>query len=296
MITAVPYVKIEAQRIVVWHHLDGYVRKKNNTSFVSENNKKGKVKGKLSPSAKKKIKNIIISWLSTLQFFYLRYGKSLNDVRKHIKFITLTISEKQKHSDEHIKNKMLVRMIEVLKRKYNLTNYLWIAETQKNGNIHFHIITNTNIYHKDLRNEWNKIQERNGYLDKYYLKHNHKDANSTDIHTLIKVRNLTAYLTKEATKGQQVRPIEGKIWGCSKELLNIKSYNSLATHKLSDTIEKLKSYDQVQEFKDDFFAVYFYESVRIFEELFISEREDIRDFYEQQMVEFFQSDIDNFFN
>ena len=282
-IIAVDYVKIASGKITSYRYLEGYYRGKNKTSFTSENNTKGKIKGKLSPGAKKRIKKIITVWLSSVQFYLMSKNYSLKETGKYIKFITLTLSAPQAHTDKDIKQKMLNQFLTKLKRKYGLKNYLWIAETQGNGNIHFHIITNTNIHHKLIRDTWNKIQNNYGYIDRFEKKFKHRNPNSTDIHVLKKIRNLNAYLTKEATKGQQNRLIDGKLWGCNKELMQITEYETVYSPQVDNVLFNLKQKKDLQVFEDNFFAVYFYESLDIFEFLKFRELPDMYAHYEEMM-------------
>ena len=281
--TTVELCKIESERIVIYKRLIGYVPKKNKTSFKTQDNTKGKVKGKLSKGAKKHIKNIINLWITSIQFYLLANGQSLVNTRKHIKFITLTLSQKQFTSDEAIKREMLNEFLIIMKRKYKMRNYLWIAETQKNGNLHFHIITDTFINHQTLRSVWNKIQDKNGYLENYNKKFGHKDANSTDINYLKKIHNITAYLTKEATKGQQIRSIEGKLWNCSKNLLELETYENIYNGEINDTLNNMHEKKHLQVYTDKFFSVIFYESYNFFDNIVTELETDLFKHYIKQM-------------
>lgn len=275
--------KIESNRIILYKSLEGYYRTSNRTSFTSNQNPKGVIKGKLSDNSKKKIKNIVISWLSTVQFYLLSNGYSLSETGKHIKFITLTLSDTQHHGDKEIKALMLNRFLTRIKRNYGMQNYLWIAETQRNGNLHFHIITDINIHHKALRDSWNKIQRDNGYLNTYYEKNKHYNANSTDIHTLKKINNLAAYLSKEMTKGQGNRPISGKLWGCSENLLKLKSFESLLNSGTVSFIDRIRELKETRILRDEWFTVIFFDSIKYFEELDFNELPEIYDYYHEQM-------------
>ena len=282
-ITSVYNVKIESNRIIIYKSLEGYYRERNKTSFTSKQNPKGIIKGKLSNNAKKKIKNIVLTWISTVQFYLLSNGYSLSETNKYFKFITLTLSDKQKDDDKTIKRKMLDRFIILIKRKYGVKNYLWISETQKNGNIHFHLLTDINIHYKLIRQQWNKIQKDNGYLDNYYRKHKNYDANSTDIHSLKKIDNIGAYLTKEITKGQSSRKIIGKLWGCSENMLKLKSFETLMSYGTEKFLNKLEAQSKTRTLKDNWFSLLFFESVKFFELLDFNELPELYKYYENQM-------------
>ena len=278
----IDYVKIESGRVTIWTQLDGYTPKKNKTSFTSDDNTKGKVKGSLSLGASKRIKKIIFVWLSAIQFDLLSRGHSLKQTRKQIKFITLTLPVKQMHTDKEIKRDMLNNFLIQLKRSYGVKNYLWIAETQGNGNLHFHIITNVNIAWQTIRKIWNTILNNYGYIDKFEEKYKHRDPNSTDIHVLKKVRNLSAYLTKEMTKNQKSRKIDGKLWGCSKNLLKLEPYETVYSPQLNNVVWEMDKRNELDVFRDKFFAVMFYKSVEIFEQMKFDEVPEIYEHYQKQ--------------
>lgn len=282
-ITLVVNVQIASNRIILYKSLEGYYRGEPKSSFRDNNYDNGKVKGKLSKNAQKRIKNIIITWISTIQFYLLSKGYSLSETRKHFKFITLTLSGKQFHDDKYIKRFMLNGFITLLKRKYGLKNYLWVAETQKNGNIHFHMIVDINIHHKTIRNAWNALQRRHGYLDNFFKVNKHYNANSTDVHVSKKVDNLPAYLSKEMSKGQGSRPIIGKLWGCSDNLLKLKSFETLLSSGTMDMLDKLCKVDKTRELQDEWFSVIFFESVKYFEVLDFNELPEMYLYYKNQM-------------
>ena len=62
-----------------------------------------------------------------------------------------------KYSDNEIKEKLLNQFFTELRNRYDVQRYMWKAETQANGRIHFHIIIDVFIYHIFLRNMWNRI-------------------------------------------------------------------------------------------------------------------------------------------
>ncbi|GAH42212.1 unnamed protein product, partial [marine sediment metagenome] len=111
--------------------------------------------------------------------------------------------------------------------------YLWKAEKQKNGRIHFHIITDKFIPWNELRNVWNKHQQTLGYVTGYRedrqlwhrdgfkyapqyaprwdlaaqkkayregLRTDWDNPNSVDIHGTRHIINLKAYFSKEISK------------------------------------------------------------------------------------------------
>lgn len=168
-----------------------------------------------------------------------------NKINFKLTFITLTLSATQHNTDEEIKSKLLNNFLTSARRKWNMKDYIWKAEKQENGNIHFHILSNNYIKHQELRAEWNKIQNKPGFnyvnLHSQNMQEYFKDGfrifinskrtieqqleayntnkainwtnpNSTDIHSLYKIKNISAYmskyLAKAVTKTDRVKQLE----------------------------------------------------------------------------------------
>ncbi len=148
-----------------------------------------------------------------------------NPVQYKLTFITLTLPSKQIHSDNEIKSKCLNQFLIELKKNYGVSRYIWKAEKQENNNIHFHIIADKYIKWKEIRECWNRIVNKLGYVDRYesnmrefykngfrlsthskdkrtenqqkkafqtLVDNNYRNPNSTDIHALYKVKNIQA--------------------------------------------------------------------------------------------------------
>ena len=84
-------------------------------------------------------------------------------------FITLTLPVPQFHSDIQIKG-ALNQFLTQLRTKFNLKNYVWKAELQKNESIHFHILIDIPIHHKAIRYYWNQALEVLGYVSAFQSK------------------------------------------------------------------------------------------------------------------------------
>lgn len=112
-----------------------------------------------------------INWL-----YYLSKAKSVStkngkDIYNFkIGFVTLTLSSKQKHPTKYITENMLNQFLTEIRLKYNMINYVWRLEFQKNGNVHYHLVTDTFLPYDDIRTVWNRIQYKNGYIQEYQKK------------------------------------------------------------------------------------------------------------------------------
>jgi hypothetical protein len=84
-----------------------------------------------------------------------------------IVFITLTLPSKQIHSDKEITNKCFNQLLIELSKYHNVKKYVWRAEKQDNGDIHYHLLINEFIEWSELRKRWNRICNKLGYVDEY---------------------------------------------------------------------------------------------------------------------------------
>jgi len=190
-------------------------------------------KGKVSAIAKRKI-------LRALKYLLLMANeKTIHNIytgrmfKFKIAFITLTLPSQQIHDDNQIKSELLNQFLIELRKFYKVKNYIWRAEKQKNGNLHFHIIVDKFIPQQELRDRWNRIINKLGYVDRYReaqkewhkngfrvrkellktwpkekqlaaykrgQKINWNSPNTTDIHSVQKIHNVKQYIAKYLTK------------------------------------------------------------------------------------------------
>src|SRR3990172_1533152 len=260
----IPMIKIHPSKIITYNEINWHpnrpARKESTTSSTSliQVEKNGKIELKrvsnsflnssrqggknLSKQAKKRLKLAIEYFLLINKPQNGKSGYSGQHYQKQITFITLTLPSKQIHTDNVIKSKCLNQLLIEMSRYHKVEQYIWRAEKQKNGNIHFHILADRYIIWSDVRNRWNRIVNKLGYvgrykdeqmkfhengfqvrselLQKWSLEHQKKayergkrlnwnDPNSTDIHSIYGITNIKSYLTKYLTKeeGTQEPPI-----------------------------------------------------------------------------------------
>lgn len=206
--------------------------------FKMPSNKTG---GVLSASAKKNLKNCVGYLILRTQKKYATSKNKYPNVSNKIGFITLTLPSEQKHIDTEIKDKCLNQFLVELRKNYNITEYVWRAEKQYNGSIHFHILVNKFIPHSEIRERWNRIIDKFGYVERYRNKFkdltfrefiqvqpirqkkghrmedrirqyqrgketNWSSPNSTDIHNLKHVDNAARYISKYVSKSVDDKP------------------------------------------------------------------------------------------
>ena len=92
-------------------------------------------------------------------------GKTLFSFKMN--FITLTLPATQCHATAEITGICLNQFLTECKEKFNLQNYVWRLEFQKNGNAHYHIATDTYIDYTSCKLIWNRCLQKLGYISRY---------------------------------------------------------------------------------------------------------------------------------
>lgn len=186
-------------------------------------------------------------------------------------FVTLTLSSAQIHPDNIIKALFLNQFLTEAKKRWNVSRYVWRAEKQLNGNIHFHILTDKFIPWSELRDVWNRIQNKLGYVDRYRdnlrkfhaggfhprkdllkfwpmesqikaykfgLKTDWNNPNSTDIHNLRHVGNVKRYVAKYMSKNASERI----------RLVRVKFLHECLMDRINLSDEQLQEYEELREY------------------------------------------------
>ena len=86
-------------------------------------------------------------------------------------FITLTLPSKQKEPSIDITQKYFNQFLTEIKQRTTFKNYVWRLEFQKNGNVHYHIASDTYLDYFFIQKIWNRIISKGGYVADYQNKH-----------------------------------------------------------------------------------------------------------------------------
>lgn len=197
-------------------------------------------------------------------------------------FITLTLPSTQIHPDKYIKDHLLQPFLRYLQR-YFVASYVWKAESQLNGNIHFHITIDTFVPWRKIQTKWNRICKNHGYCEVNSSGQNNMGDASTQIKAIRNENDLSktvgGYLTKGSieeknrralktkklslqeiierfpyiscnikTKQHYSRFIEGRIWGCSENLSKIRIFTdeTVNSERFQETEHKFFHDNNVQ--------------------------------------------------
>jgi len=214
--------------------------------------------GKVNKHTQKRIRRAvdILSQISDWQKVYNPITMK-NDVIRLV-FITLTIPNSTiKPTGKQGYQQLLKPFIQTMKRLHNMHTYIWKAELQKNGMIHYHITTNTFIRYDIIKKRWNELLTKHNYLTDYYTKHLHYDANSTDVHKVYNDNMIEAYLEKYISKvNDDELSIIGKVWDCSQDLKGAKYFTTDFREWHIPNIHKLSSHKDYYCKIEDHFTIH----------------------------------------
>lgn len=254
----VKYCSISSDSIIVYDFHEGCKRKNNVSVKSKENLSKAYKSPSLSKGSARKIKKIITHWMLAINMTQKKQHGSGKIKRRYMVMITLTLPSVQVDSDKEIKRKYLNNFLIQLKAKYHVKNYLWVAEKQKNGNIHFHIMVDKFIRKEDVTVLWNKVLSNGDYLSNYQKRFGDKLPPNVKLTGQKNMQNPAEYLTKYVTKAEKTQPIEGVKWACTSELREITKIKFLCKDWYRDFLYYYKDVLKVKYFENDYVQVFYF--------------------------------------
>lgn len=263
---AVPITKfkIRSNSVVFYPSFELFSTLRGLTAQSQENLLDNRVKGYLSATSSRKVRDMVENWVNACKAAQIRSKKKLDF---YLCFVTLTLPSEQVHSDKDIKRKCLNKFLIYAKRYLKVKNFIWKAEPQKNGNIHFHVVFDRFCSWERIRKIWNDILAPLGYIESFSKKHGHNNPNSIDVMSMQKdkkgvpIRFIGAYMAKYMSKtakmgDRQDRPIDGRIWGCSDRLKELKCFSGFDDKTTEIFYKSLKENENLSEFSGEFFRVF----------------------------------------
>ncbi|HMG38017.1 MAG TPA: hypothetical protein VK566_02440 [Nitrososphaeraceae archaeon] len=156
--------------------------------------------GSLSSQSKSKVTAAIhaLRLISNWKYVWVQDTKQAWKFRMN--FITLTIPYPQMHSDQMIMKECFNPMLKYLTQNAKMNSYVWKAEAQSNGDLHFHITTNVFIHYAKVRKKWNSYLAKLGYIERYFNQHGDDDPPSAEVKAVKNDNRLASYIAGELTK------------------------------------------------------------------------------------------------
>lgn len=222
---------------------------------------RGKFNGYISQKTKGQISKKLNNWVHSLEVSQKGRKYAKGQITRKPTFITLTLPALQRHNDKEIKRVALNNFVISLLRNTTVKYYFWVAETQKNHNIHFHLLADSFVPHMQIREMWNNSLRSLGYIDDFEQKHNHRNPNSTDITAVANFQTATKYLIKYITKNDSNRPISGKLYGMSDPLKGIETFQYLIDSYAQELIEEFMNQPNARTHVEEHFTVMYVDNI-----------------------------------
>ena len=156
--------------LVVYNEYIGNKHRQRGSITFREQKNLGQASGTMTHSSLRRCKKYLDLWYNAIYSITKNTKNPRRSYAKFLTFVTLTLPSQQQHSDKFIKRQILSPFISELQRLHHVRQYLWKAEPQDNGNIHFHILIDKYIRHDILRWSWNRFLTPYNYIAEYTAK------------------------------------------------------------------------------------------------------------------------------
>lgn len=209
--------------------------------------------GLITPGSAIRLRKCINILISIAQWKEVKHFDRDEMYKFKVNFITLTLPSAQlKVTDDELKKKALAPWLRYWRSKSKGLSYVWRAERQKNGNLHFHICTDRFIHYQEICSTWNRYLNQFHFIDQFEKRNGHRNPNSTDVHSVNSIDNLAGYLVKYMAKlDPNEQRIQGKVWDASLNLKKANYCDTIIDSDLNDELHKLTLSNEHKSFTSD---------------------------------------------
>lgn len=201
----IPYLQFRSNSIIQYNQFEGdATRVRDWQGDLTANLLKQKTySGRMCPGGKKRLTRCVELMLMATKKTIIYNPLKRKHMPFKIGFLTLTIYSPDRMIQGKEAHKLCLEPFLLwLRRKHGVKLYIWKAELQQRGQIHYHLILDTFIHKDDIQAKWNQLQVEAGYLDmdSYFSEFGHTYVPSTKIHSVYRKRNLAGYIGKCITE------------------------------------------------------------------------------------------------
>lgn len=217
-----------------------------------------KYTGMITPGAKKRLTKAISLLVQSTPTQWLKHPVSGQFFHFKLSFVTLTLPNVDKCKDAKYTHKYCLQpMLRILRNKFGMKSYVWKSELQSNGTIHYHLTSDVLLSYSQLNQQWNNILRGQDLLNEFRMKYGHDNPNSTDIHSVRKVKDMEAYLIKYVAKeAQNQQSMNAKIWDCSQNLKACNYYTTNFSHHYDDHFRQLQQQGILNSYTGDRYCIF----------------------------------------
>lgn len=249
---SLPTVQVRSNSLIFYSQRT--TQAKRHISWLKQKNELAKLKtysGEITPGSKRRLTKAISLLTQAAKWQKVWNPVTQRTINFKMAFMTLTIPDDTIITANQAYNQLLKPFLRVMRRKHQMHSYIWKAELQERGQIHYHLTLNTFIPMHYIQNEWNKIIVTAGYADNFYKQFGHWNPPSTHIRRVTNYNRLEEYLVKYCTKNSTDQdtlaaraklggePLKGKIWGSSENLKQSTYYTELVGHSIEKAVNEL---------------------------------------------------------
>jgi hypothetical protein len=237
------------------------------------------IKGIIQKPGIRKIQKRLDVWQKAMNVYNSNLAPGRQAEKKQFVMITLTLPAKQKDTDEMVKLKILKPFIQSLIRYYHIQNWIWKAEKQINGNIHFHVVIDQYIPYAVLYSIHQSNLTRTGYITDFEKRNKGTKAPHTCVTGQKNMKSPINYILKYITKNESKEKVTGCLWRCSRTLIDLKEFVVYPTYEELINLEYSKKNDEIRYYEEKYFQLYIYPKPVVLSSLFPSCQYDIFQYY-----------------
>lgn len=193
----VPVIQVRSNSLVKY---DAWTGSSTHQRYDFAESERQPYAGGFSPHARKRLMSAIDILIQRNPTRTIYNPISQTEHQFNINFTTLTISSDNLIGARRAYDELLSKWLRYMRDKYDLREYVWKAELQERGQLHYHVCGNQFIPWQVIRWKWNSLQKKAGLLNDYARKNGNFNPNSTDIHAVEKQEDLLGYISKEIGK------------------------------------------------------------------------------------------------
>jgi len=213
-------------------------------------------KGNMSKAGMRNMRKKLTVWMQGIESYNSEKQNVKGQYLKKMVFITLTLPASQRHDDRTIKSKALAPFMRILRERFNCDNYIWKAEKQVNGNIHFHVVIDKYIDKFEISRLWNKCIEELCYVSRFAAKFGHSNPPSTKIEMARNQVELERYLAKYVSKESEQGIIEGAVWKCSEKVNSLQFFEYVSDIQSDELLNTAINRGEIKVYTGERYAIY----------------------------------------
>jgi hypothetical protein len=225
-----------------------------------KSNEKRTYSGNVTNHAASRIKramNLLIQMTESKVVF----NPIINQLVNHrLSVITLTIPDKTDITQREAYKLLLRPFLDWITKTQGVKHYIWKAELQKRGVLHYHIISPAFIRFDYVKDKWNTLILHASLMEDYKEKFNSITPPSTEIKEVNNANRVEYYLQKYVAKNDtNNRSVGGKVWDCSASLKGKKFFSCTFNEDVAKELVRQCNQSKVRCVDSDYISIIYFD-------------------------------------